>query len=38
MTDKRLRNTNVSFYQQELVFKSFENIVDKESTYSCFSI
>ena len=38
MTDKRLKNTNVSFYQQELVNKSFEKVVDKESRYSCFSI
>ena len=38
MTDKRLKNTNASFYQQELVNKSFEKVMDKESKYSFFSI
>ena len=38
MTEKRLKNTDVSIYQQELVNKSLEKVVDKESTCSCFPI
>ena len=36
MSDKRLKNTNLSFYQQELVRKLFEKVMDKESKYSFF--
>ena len=38
MADKILKNTDVSFYQQELVNKSLEKVVNKESTYSCFPL